>query len=53
MCLVKNGGDNYKILFAGLRTDDLGLDTGEEVKGLGLIERAGPVRSYSCFQSSL
>ena len=45
MCLVKNGGDEYKILFVGLRTDELGLDTGKEGEGLGLIEIAGPVKS--------
>jgi hypothetical protein len=39
VCLVKNGGDEYKILFVGLRTDELGLDTGKEVEGLGLIEK--------------
>ena len=33
------GGDEYKILFVGLRTDELGLDTGKEVEGLGLIEK--------------
>ncbi len=38
-----------KILFVGIRTDELGLDTGEEVEGLGLglIEIAGPVKSPS------
>ena len=45
--LVDFGGDDYKILFVGLRTDELGLDTGKEVEGLGLIERAGPVKSFS------
>ena len=49
MCLVKKGGDEYKILFVGLRMDELGLDTGKEVEGLGLglIEIAGPVKSSS------
>ena len=43
MCLLKNGGDEYKILFVGLRTDELGSDIGKEVEGLGLglIEIAG------------
>lgn len=41
-------GDGYKILFVGLRTDELGLDTGKEVEGLGLglIEIAGLVKSF-------
>jgi hypothetical protein len=43
-------GDEYKILFVGLRTDELGLDTGKEVEGLGLIEIAGPVKSSFCNQ---
>ena len=30
------GGDEYEILFVGLRTDEPGLDTGKEVEGLGL-----------------
>jgi hypothetical protein len=49
VCLVKNGGIEEKILFAGLKKDDLGLDTGKEVEGLelGLIEIAGPVKSSS------
>lgn len=48
-CLVKNGGDEYKKLFVGLRTDELGLDTGKEVEGVGLgrIEIEGPVKSSS------
>jgi hypothetical protein len=46
MCLLKNrGGDEYKILFVGLRTDERGLDNGKEVEGLGLIEIADQVRS--------
>jgi len=35
MCLVKNGGDEYKILFVGLRTEELGLDTGKEGERIG------------------
>ena len=46
--LVENAGDGYKNLFVGLRTDELGLDTGKEVEGLGLIKIAGPVKSSSC-----
>ena len=38
-------GDEYKILFVGIRRDKLGLDTEKEVEGLGLIEIAGPVKS--------
>ena len=49
MCLVKNGGGEYKIWFGGLRTDGLGLDAGKEVEGLGLglIEIAGSIRMTS------
>jgi hypothetical protein len=35
-------GDEYKILSVGLRTDELGLDTGKGMEGLGLIEIPGP-----------
>jgi hypothetical protein len=47
MGLVKNRGNEYKILFVGLRTDELALETGKEVEGLGLIEIPGPVKSFS------
>ena len=50
MCLVKNEGEEYKILFVGLKTDELGLDTGKEVEGLGL-GLAGPVKSF-CWKYS-
>jgi hypothetical protein len=43
----KNGGSGYKILFVGLRPDELWLDTGKKVEGVGLIEIAGPVKSPS------
>ncbi len=33
MCLAKNGGGEYKILFVGLRTDERELDTGKEMEG--------------------
>ena len=34
-------------MFVGLRTDKFELDTRKEVEGLGLIEIAGPVKSFS------
>jgi hypothetical protein len=45
-CLVKNGGNEYKILFVGLRTNEIELNTGKEVEGLGLIEIADPVKRF-------
>jgi hypothetical protein len=44
---VKNRGNQYKILFAGIRVDKLGLDIGKEVEGWGLIEIADLVKSSS------
>ena len=47
MCLVDFGGDEYEILFVGLRTAELGLDNGKGAEGLDMIEIAGPVKSFS------
>ena len=46
-CLGDFRGERDKILFVGLRTDEVGLDTGKEMEGLSLIEIAGPVKSFS------
>ena len=42
-------GDEYKILFVGLRTEELGLDTGKDVEGLelGLIKMGRPGKESS------
>ena len=37
-------GEEYKILFVGLWTDEFRLDSGKEAEGLGL-GLAGPVKS--------